>query len=273
MSDLIFHKCLLYNGENLLSKSDCEKIVSYSKNVEKNIFNYRNMPHVIYTSIDETNHCMWIYLKSGNSLPYDDTVIDVETHEKITNPRQITQVELRHQYFALYDYVKQALYLSTLKSIGILTNFFSKVIGEENVTIKKLLKNFNDVLKSFKSIKSIRLVATNGLFTQTNSLFQGVTDAFGLGIPGQYKIDVDFGYASLTEHATRKLREINQKCLAGEIDTFICVGRDDTGLDGVFNMDTFTNSIKIKVAHDEKGMFQDLEVKQELIKQLGIRNA
>ena len=90
MSDLIFHKCLLYNGENLLSKSDCEKIVSYSKNLEKNIFKYRNMPHVIYTSIDETNHCMWIYLKSGNSLPYDDTVIDVETNEKITNPRQIT---------------------------------------------------------------------------------------------------------------------------------------------------------------------------------------
>ena len=273
MSDLTFHRCLIYNNENLFSKSDCEKVVSYSKDLKKHIFKYRNMPHEIYASIDETNHCMWIYLKSGNSLPYDDTVIDVETNEKTANPRQITQVELRHQYFALYDYAQKALYLSTLKTICIFANFFTNAIGEENVTIKKVLKDFNDVLKTFKSIKSIRLIAKNGLFTQTNNLFQGVTDVFGLGIPGQYKIDVDFGYASLTEHAVGKLREINQKRLGGEIDTFICVGRDDSGLDGVFNMDTFTSSIKVKADHDEKGMFQDFEVKQELIKQLGIADA
>lgn len=273
MKDLTFHRCLLYNSENLFSKSDCEKIVSYSKGLEKNIFKYRNMPHEIHSSIDETNHCIWIYLKSGNSLPYDDTVINIETNEKTANPRQITQVELRHQYFALYDYTQKALYLSTLKTIGIFENFFKKAIGEENITIKKVLKDFNDMLRSFKSIKSIRLVAKNGLFVQTNNLFQGITDAFGLGIPGQYKIDVDFGYASLSELAIGKLREINQKRLGGEIDTFICVGRDDTGLDGVFNMDTFTSSIRVKAAHDENGMFQDFEVKRELIKQLGIINA
>ena len=273
MSDLTFHRCLLYKDEYQLSKNDCEKIISYSKNLDKHIFKYRNSPHEIYVSNDETNHCMWIYLKSGNSLPYDDTVIDVETNEKTANPRQITQVELRHQYFALYDYAQKALYLSTLKSIGILSNFFTKAVGEGTITIKKLLKDFNEVLKSFKSIKSIRLVAKNNLFTQANNLFQGVTEAFGLGIPGQYKIDVDFGYASLTEGAIGKLQEINQKMLGGEIDSFICVGRDDTGLDGVFNMDTFTSSIKIKAAHDEKGMYQDFDIKRELIKQLGSINA
>ncbi|MBP5438956.1 MAG: hypothetical protein J6Y30_13350 [Treponema sp.] len=272
MSDLTFHRCLLYKNENLVSKTDCDKIDSYSKGLEKHIFKYRNMPHEIYTTLDEANHCLWIYLKSGSSLPYDDTVIDVETNEKTANPRQITQVELRHQYFTLYDYDKSALYLSTLKTIGILENFFKKAIGDEDITIKKILKDFNDVLKTLKSIKSIRLVAKNGLFTQTNNLFQDVADAFGLGIPGQYKIDVDFGYASLTEHAIGKLREINQKRLGGEIDSFVCIGRDDTGLDGVFNMDTFTNSLKVKADHDEKGMYQDLEVKQKLIEQLGIIN-
>lgn len=272
MSDLTFHRCLLYNADELFDKSDCEKVVSYSRDLENHIFTYRKISHEIYTSIDESNHCMWIYLKSGNSLPYNDTVVNIETNEKMANPRQINQAELRHQYFALYDYSQKSLYLSSLKIISTLRYFFDQAIGLQQITIKKIVKDFNDVLKTFKSIKSVRLIAKNSLFAQTNNLFQCVSDTFGLGIPGQYKIDVDFHYASLTEWATGKLRELNEKRLCGEIDNFICVGRDDTGLDSVFNMDTFTSSVTIKSDHDENGMYNDFEIKKELIKQLGMLN-
>ena len=272
MSDILFHRCLLYYEEELATKITCEKIVSFSKTLDNHIFTYKKMPHEIYVSNDENNGCLWLYLKSGSALPYDNKVIDIETNEAVSNPRHITQVELRNQYFALYDYNKKLLYLSNLKVIGILSTFFNTAIKDGDITIKKIVKDFNDVIKSFKSIKSIRLIAKNGLFQQTGNLFKETINEFGLGVPGQLKIDVDFSYASLNDAAIGKLKELNNKRLGGEFDTFICVGRDDTGLDGVFNMDTFTSSITVKASHDERGMYQDLEVKKELIKQLGLQN-
>lgn len=116
MADIIFHKYLLYIGESQLKQEDCAKIANFSKNLKDHLFQYNKMPHEIYASDDKSNSCMWIYIKSGNSLPYDDNVIDVETNEKTVNPRQITQVELRQQIFALYDYKKQSFYISNTKS-------------------------------------------------------------------------------------------------------------------------------------------------------------
>lgn len=273
MADIIFHKYLLYIGKNQLKQEDCAKVADFSKNLKDHLFQYDKMPHELYVNDDKSNSCIWIYIKSGNSLPYDDNVIDVETNEKTMNPRQITQVELRQQIFALYDYKKQSFYISNTKSISILTSFFNQALNTHDITIKKILKDFNDVLKSFKSIKSIRLIARNNLFTQTDNLFKTITDSFGLGVPGQYRIDVNFEYATLTDSAIGKLKELNSKRLGADLDGFICVGRDDGGLESVFNMDTFISQISVKAAHNEKGMYSDIEVKSELIKQLGNINA
>ncbi len=206
---------------------------------------------------------LWLYSSYGKAYPRTDKVIEMTTHMEEDNPRKITQIEPDKQLFSIYDTIEKVLYISNRKKIGFYKLYLRSFI-DEDIVIKNFYIDVDDFAEKVKTISSVNLITKNNLFSANSGLFQEEKNVFGLGEPTDFHLEALFENAKITDAFIRKIKEFNLLKGQGEVETLICIGRDDKNIETVFNMDTFVDKLIVKANKDVQGLYDVVDI-QHLI--------
>lgn len=215
------------------------------------------------------NDFYWMYASYGNPLPYSDQVYDTLSQVTKDNPRKQYDAELRNQFFALYDFKTQSLYLSNSQKKVFFEVYCKTYIGKE-VIIKRIYKSAEDFLSIVKKVSNLRLVSQRSIFTMKSGLFDDVDNVFGLGEPEQIELDLSFGKIDKTNIFEQMLKGWRNRFQECQIDKLICVGYDENDMEVVFNTESFMHKIEVKQKKNSKGMFEQISVRDALLAQVRV---
>lgn len=224
--------------------------------------------YIVSKSIEENN--LWLYFEYGAKNPRPDYVIDTDNNnEKVQNPRSASQVEPNKQLFCVYEGDTGNLYLSNQQKKGFMEEFFKSFEPEpdQRIFVKRVYIDAEDFLAQLKTVETMKIVARPNLLSTTGDLYQPVIDIFGYGIPEQFEVFAKFG-GSITQAVKDKFMRLFKEQKDGSIKKFICVGKNDDGLETIFNTENFTKKISIRLRKQENELFDADEVKDEIFKQL-----
>lgn len=219
--------------------------------------------------VENAEHFLWVYSRSGRSMPYATDVMNTRTNDLEENPRNQDQAELRNQSFCLYDYETNLLFASG----GM--DFFKRILSEVNsgIRVRNIYKSRKEFLENLRKVSKLRFVAQEDIFTWQDTLFSKPRDLLGLDCPEQMKVEFKFPYADVTEHFLGFIKDFGiPGCDQGSLKSLVVVGRSEEGdrlVESTFNLKNLESSITINVASSDTGMYDPEEVKTALVAHLG----
>lgn len=213
--------------------------------------------HFIINKKAISSNYFWLNIRYGKELPYTTTVINTKSAEEELNPRSKDQVEPYKQFFGLYSAIEQVFYISDVRKKTFFENYLAKKLMQ-SVTIKSFLKSPDEFLKIIKSVEKIKLVTKKTLFSMSGgvvSISPEHKDIFGLGVPEEYSIEATYKHAKLTDSFKENIKKIVDWKKKSEAESLVCIGRDESNLETIFNVDSFRQKISIPIEKDADGMY------------------
>jgi hypothetical protein len=206
---------------------------------------------------------LWVSIRYGNTKPYSPELVSKD-YEVAENQRHIDQAELRNQLFLFYSLRSKQLYTTNLRLKSTVSEYFKQCYGG-NVVVCNIYQTLDEFLERVKTINDVRLIARRNLFSELTDLFQNSTDICGLGGPEQIDIDIKFAKEKLTDQFKDFMHKWLLKRDQGELDKLICVGRDDSEMEQIFNTSTLVSKIEVEASKDKYGMYDPEKVKDGII--------
>lgn len=189
---------------------------------------------------------------------------------QLFNPRKPTQVEPDKQIFSIYDCESQVLYISNRQKIGFYRACLKEQI-QKDVFVKNFYINVDEFAEKIKTVSSVKLITTNNLFSAATKLFDEEKNVFGLGAPANFTLEAVFSDAGLTQKFVSKLKDILSWKQQGEVDALVCIGKDDRGVESIFNVDSFIEQVSFNLTKDRQGLYDPSEVMDALIGKVRVR--
>jgi len=215
---------------------------------------------------DDNEDFIWFSFKFGKPNPRDNHVTHVKTGEKRTNQRDTEETELLYQFFCLYNYNTNYLYISNTNK----KNILKKIIHEKTdkkYTFKSIKKTADEFMSILNKVDKITFTETKNLFSQDTKRRQALVDLTGTDAPDAFTIEAEYGEQStIKKFINRLLTEQTNHTLK---DLIIC-GSDEDDFDVIFNNDTFTRKVDIECKKDESGKYSADEVRESLICELDL---
>lgn len=233
-------------------------------------FKYNNDDfYLINTEL--TDEYFWIAFKYGKSNPRPKEIINTINLELEPNPRGESQIEPRKQLFVLYDFTKQILYISDIRK----KNFVEKILKEKterDISLKTIFKDIESFYSEIKKIHKINFVSVQrNLFTSQSSLEQTLKDNYGIEEPEEFSLEAKFNIP-LSQTIKKTINKLRGEKKDGHLKSLIIQGIDEQGFSTVFNEGTFINKIKLELARNDEGLFDDQCVKNKLMEKLYEQN-
>lgn len=208
----------------------------------------------IYTEL--TDEYFWLVAEYGKPEPHREKWVDVNTFKEEMNKRKSTQVELTNQSFLFYSFSSKQLYLSNSRHIRLMSKILSDK-SENKFLVKRLLVNFDEFIEIIKSVNKIRFTGFNNLFNTDSKEFKAIEDLTGTSAPESFTLEATYNKGKIATF----LRRLNQSRLEQQIDKLVIAGVDESGLETIYNVDTFTSQINILCSKNTEGVYE-----QDLIK-------
>lgn len=127
-------------------------------------------------------------------------------------------------------------------------------------------------LSIVKTIETIKFTKRRNLITSTQHIFSEDIDYFGLGRPDQFNVECDFKGIPITKKFKAALSRVRKKTQQQEFENIICVGKDGSQMETIFNLDTLRHKISIQAQADHNGMYDPNEVKELIQKRISNMN-
>ncbi len=259
MPEVTFSAHQLILDENRCSFEDLKDFFSKGDDTYTDTENFYQISREI---IDD--RFLWLYAAYGKAFPRTDQVIETTTFLPQANPRKPTQVEPDKQFFVIYDCESKVLHVSNRLKTGFCQSYLKSQTGQD-FFIKNFYVNVDEFAAKIKTISSVKLVTSNNLFSAATKLFEEEKNVFGLGVPANFDLEAEFSNASITDGFVRKLKEVLNWKNQGQVDSLVCIGQDDRGMEAIFNVDAFIEQITLVLKKDTQGLFVADEVKDALI--------
>lgn len=100
-----------------------------------------------------TKDFYWMYFQFDNEHLYADTVLDTENGIECENPRPKSQVEMRNQLFACYDFEHLILYVSDYTKKSVVTEYIQEMTQKTTI-VKNIIKSIDEFLAMTNMLKS-----------------------------------------------------------------------------------------------------------------------
>jgi hypothetical protein len=240
------------------------------KAIDENSF-FSNFPdnREIKTSKNETNYTLRfskenafskISIEFGNPFSRPDNVINTDTLEPESNPRQSNQYEPK-QDFALIDLKISILWLSNANRKPLIHDILEELHSE--VTIKSVY-NEDEFIKQLKKFEEIRFSAFPNLFSQTNTLSKELSDEI-LGYGASIAILImKFSSQNLTSQ-TLLGKVINLIKNKESYKSLVISGRDKEDFGIVFNNEVLQKKVTFKAKINTNEIYDIHDVYENLI--------
>jgi len=242
--------------------STVEKLIGTDRHYE----NGDGYTYLISTKNDD--NLLWVSFEFGASHPHPEHVIDKsKDNEKVINPRTEDQVEPTKQLFCVYREAEGNLYVSDSRKRLFLEKFLNDLQPDHPIYVKRVIIDPEEFLAQLKIVDKMKVAAKTDLLSQTGHLFQPVQDIFGLGAPEYFEISASYGMR-VEDRVKKIFRDFHNETKQGTVQKFICIGKNEEGIETVFNTENFTQKIVIYLYKQENGLFKPEEVKTEILQQL-----
>ena len=253
----------------LISKKKIDFISIFGQEEAEVHFTHKAAHYLVDTEILDDAY-LWIYMRYGSQFPYGDKVYNVSTYETESNPRSTNQVETSHQLFAILDLNKLILYVSHPSKKSTISSYLHKKT-ENEISIKMIIADIDGFIDMVKSIEEIKFTSKSNLLNQDESFFSIFAmskDICGLGAPTTLRVSLEFSHANVTNQFVECLRNMLYMQRNNSIDTLICIGLDDRGIETIFNTETLINKHHVKIRKDECGVYNSEAVKSAFLSQI-----
>lgn len=207
-----------------------------------------------------------LYDNFGSPIPRPDKIYDVPTKTRINNPRKDSQAELRNQLFCLYDTNSNILYMNNSKKKKFVSKYISKKISKD-VIIKNIYKNIDEFTKTLKTLNKIQFIAHRNLFTSQVDSFRNIKDLFGIDEPESFSLEAKYNI-SVEEKIRRTIESFKKEQAKIPNSCLTCIGKDDNGIEQIFNENAFCRSISIMLQQNNEKLFNTNEVFEQLIRKI-----
>lgn len=145
-----------------------------------------------------------------------------------------------------------------------------KQLGKD-VTLKHYFLGVEEFMRAVKSLKTVYMAKTHGNLKGQENLLAKPFDMYGLGELGatnKFQISLDYGNKPMNSKFLAPIKNLFNKQQEGEFDSLICVGKDDSNAEIIFNINTYIQKIEIDIEKDSKGLYSPQEVRKTVIKEL-----
>ena len=230
-------------------------------------FIYEHSKFTYNVTTEVIKEYFWISIGYGAAQPRASHLIDnSQKHSLVENTRTEDQVEPNQQLFCIYDPARGDIYISDSRKFGFVNTMLNEH-GETVFFIKRSIVNPEEFLRTLKIVDGMAIAAKTDLITQSGNLFESVKDLFGYGAPEQFYIRADYGMPFLDKFKNQ-FRFFYGEFKEKRLTKFTCIGKDDSGLETVFNADSLTKAIVVKADMPENGLYRHEDVRDELVTQL-----
>ena len=222
--------------------------------------------HTIHTEL--TDDYFWFYSNYGHRNPHPQQVINTTNGQSHDNPRTAEEIEPTGQFFALYSFNDNILYISNAQRKGILADFLKEKLNIDHLMIKNIFVDRESFVNQLKSLDKIRFTSRErNLFSGINSIGGALRDNYGMEEPEKFTVYADYKIP-MTERLRTTIDRLNEQKNLGTIQNLVIIGRDDQGIEQVFNEETFTQKVVISVQENEDGLYDPELIKNKLLEKL-----
>ncbi|WP_299328586.1 hypothetical protein [uncultured Helicobacter sp.] len=238
------------------------------ENKQEDYYELDDVSYIVNCEIIDRQY-FWIYVRYGKAKPYSDEILNVDTKSISQNKRDPNEVEPRHQLFCIYIPSRETLYMSNFKKNTFLATYL-KDRFKKDFSIQRYYIDEKDFVKEIISVQSLKFTAAQNLFN--SGIFEEINDVSGYGQSISFTLEV-----KIKDHKFDP-----KKCLdflifwknkkeKQEIDKMICIGKDDKGVEKLFNLDTYLKKIQIVATKNENEMYNPQVIKENLLEKLNAK--
>lgn len=266
-------------AENEITFTECE-LVMKDQTPQLNVFGNKTGDFFPFNDLVYEIDCeiidekfFWMYIRIWEAKPYSNKVLNVDTKEISQNKREENEAELRKQLFCIYVPNEKIFYMSDFRKNKLLATYLKDRFKQEFI-IKKYFIDPKEFTNNITSLKSLRFVGLNkNLFN--GDIFRGVKELLGYDQDGfSFTLEVKKIKNSIfdPDKCLDFLLEWKRKKENRQVDRMVCVGKDDEGVEKIFNLETFLKKIKLSVKKDKNEMYNPQIVKNALLKELNAQS-
>lgn len=202
---------------------------------------------------------IWLAFDSGKPNPRDPFVVDTQTFKKDPNPRTESQTELLDQFFVLFYFPNNTLYLSNNQKKTFLSSFLKEKLNID-ILIKSFYKTPNEFIDTIKKVRKITFTDTRNLFNQNSKERQALVDLTGIDAPETFSIEATYNNGIINNFIRRMTENYDNNIV-------IC-GQDEEGFECIYNKESFCQKIPIKLKKEDNSKFDAMQVLQALISEI-----
>ena len=207
-----------------------------------------------------------LYDNFGSPNPRPNHIFDIPTKTKIVNPRKNSQAELKNQLFCLYDTNTKILYLNNSQKKSFICKYLDNILSQE-IIIKNIYKNIDEFVNTLKSLDEIKFTAHRDIFSSQINSFKNIKDLFGIDEPESFTISAKYKL-SVHENIKRTIEKFKNEQIQAPNSCLTCIGKDDHGIEQIFNENTFRKTISVILAQKEEKLMNTKYVVEEIIRKI-----
>lgn len=248
---------------------DCKNVNRYARisydtfnDMESGDKNYNEKGVFYKVHIEKESQCLWLSFNYGSPNPRAETVINTKKGTERDNPRKEDEAEPKDQLFVLIKY-DEFLYISDVRKKNFLKNFLEKEY-KLSFLIKRIIISANNFIEKISQVEEISFTNVSDLFSQDNIYRNALTDLTGIDSPDTFTISAQYKGESV-KTLKKFLNRIGfQMEKQGLSNSLTIKGIDERGFENIFNADSFSKKITIKLEKEKDGKFRPSEVKNQL---------
>ena len=226
-------------------------------------FNHRGSVFKICTELKEDY--FWLVAEFGNPEPRREVLLDIKTYEEEKNERKTTQVELTNQSFLLYIFRSKLLYLSRSNHAQLM----SKILSKESVDkflIKRVYGNIHEFIAAIKTVNKIKFTGLNNLFSPNSKQYNALEILTGSSAPESFSLEAT--YSNKDNKMMNFMRFLDKSRSNFHIDKLVITGFDESNMEKIYNVDTFTSKIPIYCYKNSEGVYDHDMIKKEIMNKI-----
>ncbi|MBQ4647413.1 MAG: hypothetical protein IJB79_08710 [Candidatus Gastranaerophilales bacterium] len=209
------------------------------------------------------NKYLWMYATYGNPEPCPPNLYNKSTKKNKKNQRTKEDVELRQQFFSMYDFEKGILFLNQSNKKGILEKIFLECFNKK-ILIKMIFLDIEEFGNKIKEVQSVKFQTLHNIFTQNLKLSEAFKDIFG----DEFDFEISVKYKQPQKIFKTLLKRLNDGSKNYEFENLYITGLDDKNFEQIFNAGNFAKKFSIMVNMSEYGLKEEVEVKQKLLEKM-----
>ncbi|RBQ32789.1 hypothetical protein CRU92_03480 [Arcobacter sp. FW59] len=214
--------------------------------------------------VEKTNDYIWFSFDFGKPNPRDNQLTDIITGEKRENDRELTEAELIQQFFCLYCFKRNLLYISNSKKKNTLSIVFKEKMNQK-FSFKTIQKTKDEFISILEGVNEITFTETKHLFSFDSKKREALKDLTGIDSPNEFTISAKY---TKSNELVDFIKELFLEKKNNTLKDLIIRGNDEDNFEIIFNNDSFSRKIEIQINKDENGKYLNDEVKNNLLKEL-----